>query len=195
MTDGEQGATVDDRAARLVWMDLEMTGLDPERCVIVEIATLVTDAELNVVAEGPNLVVHQSDEELAKMDDFVVQMHEKSGLLERIKSSTIRLVEAEWQTLSFLKEHVEEGKAPLCGNSIWKDRQFVERYLPKVDGHLHYRNVDVSTLKELFRRWYPDRYAPPKKKETHRALDDILESIAELRYYRQTFMTPAPRAS
>ncbi|MEQ9322222.1 MAG: oligoribonuclease, partial [Polyangiaceae bacterium] len=163
MTDGEQGATVDDRAARLVWMDLEMTGLDPERCVIVEIATLVTDAELNVVAEGPNLVVHQSDEELAKMDDFVVQMHEKSGLLERIKSSTIRLVEAEWQTLSFLKEHVEEGKAPLCGNSIWEARPFVERYLPKVDGHLHYRNVDVSTLKELFRRWYPDRYAPPKK--------------------------------
>lgn len=177
-----------DRAERLVWMDLEMTGLDPERCVIVEIATLVTDAELNVLAEGPNLVVHQPDEELAKMDDFVVKMHEKSGLLERIKRSEIALAEAEAQTLAFLKEHVEPRTAPLCGNSIWKDRQFVERYLPEVDGHLHYRNVDVSTLKELFRRWYPDRYAPPQKKETHRALDDILESIAELRYYRQTFM-------
>lgn len=169
-------------------MDLEMTGLDPERCVIVEIATLVTDAELNVVAEGPNLVVHQPDEELAKMDDFVVQMHEKSGLLDRIKSSEVRLAEAERQTLAFLKEHVDERTAPLCGNSIWKDRQFVERYLPEVDGHLHYRNVDVSTLKELFRRWYPDRYAPPAKKESHRALDDILESIAELRYYREAFI-------
>ena len=181
-------AKTEDRAGRLVWMDLEMTGLDPERCVIVEIATLVTDAELNIVAEGPNLVVHQTDEELDKMDDFVVQMHTRSGLLDRIKASQVVLVEAEAQTLTFLEEHVDPRSAPLCGNSIWKDRQFVERYLPKVDGHLHYRNVDVSTLKELFRRWYPDRYAPPDKAETHRALDDIRESIAELRYYRETFI-------
>ncbi|HHH31011.1 MAG TPA: oligoribonuclease, partial [Polyangiaceae bacterium] len=117
------------------------------------------------------------------------QMHEKSGLLDKIKASEVSLEQAETQTLAFLEEHVEPRTAPLCGNSIWKDRQFVERYLPRVDGLLHYRNVDVSTLKELFRRWYPDRHAPPEKKETHRALDDILESIAELRYYRKTFMS------
>jgi len=178
----------DDRAQRLVWMDLEMTGLDPARCVIVEVATLVTDADLTIVAEGPNLVVHQPEDALAAMDDFVVQMHTRSGLLERIRSSETSLAEAEAQTLAFLEEHVEPRTAPLCGNSIWKDRQFVERYLPEVDAHLHYRNVDVSTLKELFRRWYPDRYSPPAKAETHRALDDIRESIAELRYYRETFV-------
>jgi oligoribonuclease len=178
----------EDRAERLVWMDLEMTGLDPERCVIVEIATLVTDAQLEIVAEGPNLVVHQPEEELAKMDDFVVQMHTRSGLIDRIRASTVSLEQAQAQTLAFLTEQIEPRTAPLCGNSIWKDRQFVERYLPEVDALLHYRNVDVSTLKELCRRWYPDRYQPPAKKESHRALDDIRESIAELRYYRQSFM-------
>ncbi len=177
-----------DKAGRLVWMDLEMTGLDPASCVIVEIATIVTDAQLEVVAEGPNLVVHQPDSALDGMDDFVRNMHERSGLLERIRASKVSLEAAEAQTLEFLQPLVEPRKAALCGNSIWKDRQFVERYLPNVDGLLHYRNVDVSTLKELFGRWYPDRYAPPAKQETHRALDDIRESIAELRYYRETFL-------
>lgn len=177
----------------LVWLDLEMTGLDPQTCVIVEIATLITDPELKIVAEGPNLVVHQSDEVLAGMDPFVVKMHERSGLLDRIRASEITLEQAETQSLAFLKEHCEERKSPLCGNSIWKDRQFIERYMPRFDAHLHYRNIDVSSVKELVRRWYPGDMAP-QKKETHRALDDILESIEELRWYRQrVFRDPAAR--
>ncbi|MCA9625424.1 MAG: oligoribonuclease, partial [Myxococcales bacterium] len=168
------------KADRLVWMDLEMTGLDPWHCAIVEIATLVTDGDLTIVAEGPNLVVHQPDEVLAQMDDFVREMHTRSGLLDRIRASEVSLEDAETMTLAFLKAHVAERSAPLCGNSIWKDRQFVERYLPRVDAHLHYRNIDVSSFKEVLKRWYPGRYAPPEKKETHRALDDIRESIAEL---------------
>ena len=174
----------------LVWVDLEMTGLDPQTCVIVEIATLVTDAELNVVAEGPNLVVHQPPEVLAGMDPFVVKMHTKSGLLTRIAESEISLEDAEARSLAFLQEHVEERSSPLCGNSIWKDRQFIERYMPAFDKHLHYRNIDVSTLKELARRWYPDASAPGKK-ETHRALDDIVESIEELRFYRKQLFRSA----
>jgi oligoribonuclease len=177
-----------DKAGRLVWMDLEMTGLDPASCVVVEIATIVTDAQLEVVAEGPNLVVHQPDSALEGMDDFVRNMHERSGLLDRIRASKVSLEAAEAETLEFLQPLVEPRRAPLCGNSIWKDRQFVERYLPNLDGLLHYRNVDVSTLKELFGRWYAERCAPPAKQETHRALDDIRESIAELRYYRETFL-------
>lgn len=171
----------------LVWIDLEMTGLDPERCAIVEIATLVTDVDLAVVAEGPNLVIHQPEAVLGAMEDVVRQMHTRSGLLTRIAESDIALAEAERQTLEFVKQHVGERTSPLCGNSIWKDRQFVERYMPRLDAHLHYRCVDVSSLKELCRRWYPDRFSPPKKKESHRALDDIRESIAELRWYRATF--------
>ncbi|MEZ4439104.1 MAG: oligoribonuclease [Polyangiaceae bacterium] len=179
------------KADRLVWMDLEMTGLDPWRCAIVEIATLVTDGDLTIVAEGPNLVVHQPDEVLAEMDDFVREMHTRSGLLDRIRASEVSLEDAETMTLAFLQAHVAERSAPLCGNSIWKDRQFVERYLPRVDAHLHYRNIDVSSFKEVLKRWYPGRYAPPEKKETHRALDDIRESIAELAYYRSSFLISA----
>ena len=176
----------------LVWVDLEMTGLNPETCVIVEIATLITDASLNVLAEGPCLVIHQPDEELAKMDEHVVAMHQKSGLTERIRASTTTLAEAEDQSLAFLVEHVDKGTSPLCGNSIWKDRQFIERYMPRFDAHLHYRNIDVSTIKELVRRWHP-AHAPPRKKETHRALDDIVESIEELRWYRaRVFKAPDP---
>ncbi len=179
------------RAENLVWVDLEMTGLDPETCVIVEIATIVTTPDLEVVAEGPNLVIQASEEALAGMDDFVRNMHQRSGLLERIRASEVDLEEAERQTLAFVKAHVAERSAPMCGNSIWKDRQFVERYMKRLDAYLHYRNIDVSTIKELARRWYPGRYDPPPKAETHRALDDIRESIAELRWYREHVFAPA----
>jgi oligoribonuclease len=175
---------------RLVWVDLEMTGLDPERCVIVEIATLVTDGSLEIVAEGPNLVIHQPEEALASMHPEVVAMHEKSGLLERIRASTVSHADACAQTLAFLREHVEPKTSPLCGNSVWKDKQFLERWMPEIVAHLHYRLVDVSTVKELARRWYPS-FTLPKKAERHRALDDIRESIAELALYRsQLFRSP-----
>jgi oligoribonuclease len=179
----------------LVWMDLEMTGLDPERHVIVEIATIVTDDELQIVAEGPDLVVHQGPDALAHMDDFVRDMHTRSGLLPAIEASTISLADAGAQTLAFIKEHVPEARTvPLCGNSIGTDRRFLARYLNDIEEHLHYRSVDVSTIKELTRRWYPGVLsALPRKATSHRALDDIRESIEELRYYReQVFAAPAP---
>ena len=171
----------------LVWIDLEMTGLDPARNVIVEIATLVTDDELEIVAEGPDLVVHATDEQLAAMEDVVVAMHTKSGLLDTIKASTLTLAEAGAQTLAFIKDHVPTaGTVPLCGNSIGTDRRFLAVQLPEVEEWLHYRSVDVSTVKELVRRWYPGVLAAaPKKEGAHRALDDIRESVAELRYYRE----------
>jgi oligoribonuclease len=177
----------------LVWMDLEMTGLDPDRCVIVEIATIITDDELNVVAEGPDLVVHQPDEALAEMDAVVVDMHTSSGLLEQIKASTITLEDAGARTLAFIKEHVpDSGSVPLCGNSIGTDRRFLARYLPEIEDYLHYRSVDVSTLKELARRWYPVALAAqPRKATAHRALDDIRESISELAFYRERLFVPA----
>jgi oligoribonuclease len=184
-------ARMSDAPDRMVWVDLEMTGLDPERCAIVEIATVVTDFGLNVIAEGPCLVVHQPDDVLAKMDAFVVELHTRSGLIERIRASTTRVEEAERATLEFVAAHCTKGTAPLCGNSIYKDRSFLERYMPAFVGHLHYRMVDVSTIKELVRRWYPPALHAPKKKETHRALDDIRESIAELAYYREHVFRPA----
>ena len=174
-------------------MDLEMTGLDPERDVIVEIATIVTDDELVVVAEGPDLVVHQPPEKLVGMDPVVVEMHTTSGLLEAIAASTTTLEEAGAATLDFIRQHVPEPRSvPLCGNSIGTDRRFLLRYLPAIEEHLHYRSVDVSTIKELARRWYPETLtAMPRKATSHRALDDIRESIEELRYYReQLFRAP-----
>lgn len=167
-----------------------MTGLDPVRHVIVEVATLVTDDELEIVAEGPDLVVHQTPEVLAGMDSVVVSMHGRSGLLNAVAESTLTLAEAGQATLDFIRAHVPEpGTAPLCGNSIGTDRRFLAAYLPEIDKHLHYRSVDVSTLKELARRWYPEAYAAaPKKSHAHRALDDIRESIAELRHYRSTVL-------
>ncbi|MEO7556681.1 MAG: oligoribonuclease [Acidimicrobiales bacterium] len=170
----------------LVWMDLEMTGLDPARHVIVEIATLVTDDELVIVAEGPDLIVHATDEELAEMDEFVVTMHTTSGLLPKIRSSTLTLADAGAQTLAFIKEHVPEARTvPLGGNSIGTDRRFLAAYLSEIEEWLHYRSVDVSTVKELARRWYPGVVeGAPAKVGTHRALDDVRESVAELRYYR-----------
>ncbi|MGA9277066.1 oligoribonuclease [Ilumatobacter sp.] len=176
----------------LVWMDLEMTGLDHTSDVIVEIATLITDDELNIVAEGPDLVVHAAEDDLARMDPFVVAMHTKSGLLEQIKASTITLDEAGAQTLAFIREHVAEERAvPLCGNSIGTDRRFLAAYLPEIEEYLHYRSVDVSSVKELVKRWYPDLDASrPRGQGSHRALDDIRESVKELAYYREHVFVP-----
>jgi len=176
-----------------MWMDLEMTGLDPSKDVIVEIATLVTDDDLNIVAEGPDLVVHQPESALAVMEPFVVDMHTKSGLLAAIRSSTTTLEEAGARTLAFIKEHAPEpATVPLCGNSIGTDRRFLAAYLPDIEHWLHYRSVDVSSVKELVRRWYPSiRAERPKKLGAHRALDDIRESVAELRFYRERVFLPA----
>jgi oligoribonuclease len=178
----------------LVWMDLEMTGLDHDRDVIVEIATIVTDDELAIVAEGPDLVVHADEDALARMGDVVRSMHTSSGLLDQIRASTIDLATAGAETLAFIQEHVPEPRSvPLCGNSIGTDRRFLARWLPEIEEYLHYRSVDVSSVKELAKRWYPESVAKaPGKHGTHRALDDIRESIAELRYYREAvFRSPA----
>ena len=174
-------------AAVLAWMDLEMTGLDPELHSIVEIAVLITDDDLQVVATGPDLVIHQPEEVLARMNDTVRAMHTASGLLERIRSSTSSLAEAGAAVLAFLREHIDKpGTVPLCGNSIGTDRRFLARHLPEIEDFLHYRSIDVSTVKELARRWQPSVYeGAPAKAEGHRALDDITESLEELRWYRQ----------
>jgi oligoribonuclease len=176
----------------LVWMDLEMTGLEPERHVIVEIATLLTDDHLNIVAEGPDLVIHATADELAQMGSYVTEMHTKSGLLPQIIASSITVDEAQRATLEFLKaQGVEPGAVPLCGNSIGTDRRFLQEYMPQLEAYFHYRNVDVSTIKELARRWYPGAVAAvPEKDSAHRALDDIRESINELVHYRDTLFQP-----
>ena len=175
-----------------MWMDLEMTGLDPAVDVIIEVATLVTDDELNIVAEGPDLVVHQPDDKLRLMTPYVLDMHTKSGLLEAVRTSTVSLEDAGAKTLAFIKEHVPEAASvPLCGNSIGTDRRFLAAYLPQIENWLHYRSVDVSSVKELVRRWYPSvRAGRPKKAGVHRALDDIRESVEELRYYREHVFVP-----
>jgi oligoribonuclease len=171
----------------LVWMDLEMTGLDHTRDVIVEIATIVTDDRLEIVAEGPDLVVYQPPDVLAAMDPFVRDMHARSGLLPAIEQSTVSLDDAGAATLAFIREHVPQpSTVPLCGNSIGTDRRFLAAYLPEIETYLHYRSIDVSSVKELVRRWYPKvRQGRPQKQGQHRALDDIRDSIAELRYYRE----------
>jgi len=181
----------------LAWMDLEMTGLDPERHVIVEIATLLTDDNLELIAEGPELVIHQPPEAMAQMDDFVRNMHTKSGLLPQIEASTVSLEDGVAQTMAFLREHIAEPKTvPLCGNSIGTDRRFLARQTPEIEEFLHYRSIDVSTIKELARRWYPGVLAKaPKKAAGHRALDDIRESVAELAYYRTAVFASQPDAS
>ena len=169
-----------------------MTGLEPARHVIVEIATIITDDELEVVAEGPDLIVHQPEEALVHMDDFVRNMHTKSGLLTAVRESTVTLDDAGKATLEFIRTHVPEPRTvPLCGNSIGTDRRFLDAYLRDIEQHLHYRSVDVSTIKELTKRWYPGALAgAPVKSSMHRALDDIRESIAELRYYRESVFKP-----
>jgi oligoribonuclease len=184
-----EASSVDDR---LVWIDLEMTGLDLQRHRIVELAVLVTDAQLEVLADGLDLVVHQPPEALAEMEDIVRKMHAKSGLLAEIERSSLTLDAAGKEAIEYIKQFVPEpGTAPMCGNSIGVDRRFLDRYLPDLDRYLHYRSIDVSSLKELCRRWYPEAYKKrPSKVESHRALDDIKESVAELRYYRDAIMRP-----
>jgi oligoribonuclease len=174
-------------------MDLEMTGLEPARDVIVEIATLVTDDELRIVAEGPDLVVHQPEDVLATMDPFVNDMHTRSGLLDAIRSSTVTLADAGAATLEFIRAHAPSPRSvPLCGNSIGTDRRFLAAQLPDIENWLHYRSVDVSSVKELVRRWYPQLISQrPHKAGSHRALDDIRESVDELRFYRQHVFVPA----
>jgi oligoribonuclease len=176
----------------LVWMDLEMTGLDHTRDQIVEIATIVTDDELRIIAEGPDLVVRADEDVLAAMDPVVVEMHTRSGLLAAIRTSTVTIQEAGAATLAFIKEHVPDPRTvPLCGNSIGTDRRFLDKYLPEIENYLHYRSVDVSSVKELVKRWYPDlTQAMPRKAGLHRALDDIRSSIDELRYYRGVVFVP-----
>ncbi|MGZ8752198.1 MAG: oligoribonuclease [Acidimicrobiia bacterium] len=181
----------------LVWIDLEMTGLEVARHTIVEIAVLVTDSELEIVDEGLDLVVHQAATALAEMDDYVRKMHTRSGLLPAVEASTLSLEAAGVQVLEYLARHVPNpGTAPLCGNSIGVDRRFLDEYLPTVDQYLHYRSIDVSSFKELCRRWYPEVYkGRPDKAESHRALGDIRESIEEMRYYRSAMLREAPTAA
>lgn len=168
----------------LVWIDLEMTGLDLERHTICEIATIITDNRLNILAEGPELVIGLDEETLGRMDPWCVEHHGKSGLTERIRKSTTTMEEAEKKTLAFIKQYVGPKGAPLCGNSVWQDRRFLETYMPTIDDYLHYRIVDVSSIKELVYRWFPAEYRAPNKSNKHRALEDIRESIEELQYYR-----------
>jgi oligoribonuclease len=169
----------------LIWIDLEMTGLDTQNDVIIEIATIVTDVQLNTLAEGPVLAIHQPDEVLAAMDEWNQRTHGNSGLIERVKQSTITERMAEEQTIAFLREYVPAKASPMCGNSICQDRRFLARCMPELEAFFHYRNLDVSTLKELAKRWNPDIIKGLQKKGAHLALDDIRESIEELRYYRQ----------
>ena len=176
--------------AHLVWMDLEMTGLNPERDAILEVATIVTDANLEVVAEGPVLAIHQPGDVLAAMDAWNTEHHGSSGLVERVRQSPVSLTEAEAVTLAFVQRHCPRRTAPLCGNSIWQDRRFLALQMPTLNDYLHYRIVDVSTVKELARRWRPAVVESFRKRGAHRALDDIRESIAELRHYREHFLAP-----
>ncbi|GGL98736.1 oligoribonuclease [Pseudomonas asuensis] len=172
----------------LIWIDLEMTGLDPDNDVIIEMATIVTDSELNTLAEGPVIAIHQPDEILNGMDEWNTRQHGQSGLTQRVRESTISMAEAERQTLAFLEQWVPVRKSPICGNSICQDRRFLYRHMPQLEAYFHYRNLDVSTLKELAARWAPHVRDGVKKTGSHLALDDIRDSIEELRYYREHFI-------
>lgn len=183
-----------DKKTHLIWLDLEMTGLIPERDTIIEIATIVTDQELNVLAQGPVIAIHQPDAILDAMDEWNQEHHTRSGLVSRVRTSHIEMAEAEAQTLAFLQAHTLKGTSPLCGNTIGQDRLFLRRYMPTLEAYFHYRNVDVSTIKELVRRWYPPADHAPPKQNAHLALDDIKESIEELRHYRTHIFRPPSAA-
>jgi oligoribonuclease len=172
----------------LIWVDMEMTGLEPDTDRIIEVAVVVTDMHLNLVAEGPVFAIHQSDETLDKMDAWNKGTHGRSGLIERVKASTVSEADAEAQLIAFLKQYVPAGKSPMCGNTICQDRRFMVRTMPKLEAFFHYRNLDVSTLKELCKRWKPEIVAGFKKHQKHTALADIMESIEELKYYREHFI-------
>ena len=171
----------------LIWIDLEMTGLNPTTDRIIEIATIVTDSNLNILAEGPVIAIHQSDDQLALMDDWNKNTHGKSGLIERVRKSTVNEQQAEQQTIEFLKQWVPANSSPICGNTIGQDRRFLFNYMPNLESYFHYRYLDVSTIKELAKRWKPEILKGITKQNTHQALDDIRDSIAELIYYRQHF--------
>jgi oligoribonuclease len=172
----------------LIWVDMEMTGLSPDTDRIIEVAVVVTDSNLNLLGEGPVLAIHQSNETLDGMDAWNKGTHGKSGLIERVKASTVTEEQATVEIIEFLRKHVPAGKSPMCGNTICQDRRFMSRWMPKLEDFFHYRNLDVSTLKELCRRWKPDIHSGFKKQQKHTALADILESIEELKYYRQHFI-------
>jgi oligoribonuclease len=183
------GVTMSVSAQNLVWIDMEMTGLHPETDVVLEIATIVTDANLVTLAEGPVIAIYQSDEVLNGMDQWCVDTHGKSGLTERCKNSKVDEASAVQQTIQFMQQYVPKGVSPLCGNTIGQDRRFMVKYMPELETYFHYRNIDVSTIKELVRRWKPELLDGFHKKGVHLALDDIRESIAELQYYRQHVFT------
>lgn len=176
------------KTGNLIWIDLEMTGLDTEKDHIIEIATVVTDAQLNVIGEGPTMPIHQSDEVLAAMDEWNTKQHAKSGLTERVRKTRVTVDLAERETLKFLEHVVEKNGSPMCGNSICQDRRFMAREMPKLEAFFHYRNLDVSTIKELAHRWAPELIHGFNKSNTHLALDDIYDSIRELKYYREHFL-------
>ena len=180
--------TEDDKKQRLIWIDLEMTGLEPEENHIIEVATIVTDAQLNTLAEGPVIAVHQPQEYLDRMDDWNVKTHTGSGLVERVKKSQYNERKAAAETIEFLKQHIDAGVSPMCGNSICQDRRFLAKHMPELEDFFHYRNLDVSTLKELAKRWNPEVANSFKKSGAHEALADIRESVAELQHYRENFL-------
>ncbi len=171
----------------LIWLDLEMTGLDPSQCTILEIATIATDSRLNVLEEGPAMAIHQDAAALATMEQWSRKTHTQSGLLQRVISSQVSMRQAEEATLNFVRRYCQEKKSPLCGNSIGHDRRFLDRYMPTLVAYFHYRNIDVSTVKELVRRWFPNGPSLPEKEARHLAMDDIRESISELVFYREHY--------